>query len=55
MKNTAKADIERVLDEMEKWADDEEKNSLYDCRNLGTDAVRGWATVMREYLAGGAE
>lgn len=53
MKNTEKAGIERVLDEMEKWADDEEKNCLYDCRNLGTDAVRGWATVMREHLAGG--
>lgn len=54
MKTTAKAGIERVLDEMEKWADDEEENGLYDCRNLGTDAVRGWATVIREHLAKGA-
>lgn len=47
--------IERVLDEMESWADGEEKNNHYDCRNLGTDAVRGWATVIREHLAGGAQ
>lgn len=39
---------------MESWADGEEKDNCYDCLNLGTDAVRGWATVLREHLSGGA-